>query len=286
MNQPSTRVLVVAAVAVAAVLGSVGGVVLEDRRDLVTTLQDETAAPVTIGAVTDALEQPPEGWDFEVPVFNASQLPLRARIASLEGIVDTVTPEPATSISPGSWGVLGFSVAVNCDASATGLVQHARVSVRGDDSDGEVRLALPGEGKVLVEYHRDLCRPGTAVSRERLAGVWMLDRGYGEDLTGFLGLMMWRFGRDGSFVADPEGGLFTNDTAIHGTYRIQGDLLTIDSDGGYACGPESNVIWRVSLDANDRMILGWLRGDCPGGELGDLWVMRRVLLDAGLPGPR
>lgn len=284
MNQPSTRVLVAAAVAIGAVVGLVGGVVLEDRQDLVASTQkDGTAAPITAGAVVDAIERPDDAWDFELPVYNASAAPLSASIVSFDGLVDSVTPEPVMSISPGKWGTLGFTVAVNCDTGAAEPVRHARLRVSGDGSTDEVRLVLPGEGKVLVDYHRDMCRQAGDASRERLAGVWMLDRGYGENLSGYLGLMMWRFGRDGSFVADPEGGLFTDDTAVRGTYRVESDLLTIDVDGGYACGAESHVVWRVSLDENDRMNLAWLRGDCPGGEQGDLWVMRRVLRDNGLP---
>ncbi len=237
---------------------------------------------MAVGPVSDASDQAPEGRAFELPVFNASETDVEARVASLEGAVDAVRPGPATSISPGTWGVVGFSVIANCDTRASEPVRHVHLGVAdGEDADREVRLALPGEGQVLVDYHRDLCRQGLRLSSNDLLGVWILDWAEG----GRPGSMLWRFGRDGSFVADPEGGLFTDDTAFSGTYRLRGELLTIDVSGGYACRAGGQVVWQVALDGDDRMTLNFLRGTCLGEE-DDLLVMFRVLRDAGLPGSR
>lgn len=287
MLRPSTTVLVAAAAAGAAVLGVAGGVVLEDRRDLVApTAQEERPVPLAIGPVVDRPDAPDGPWVFEVPVHNGSSAPVRARLAALDGIVDTVRPERRTVIAPGTWAGVAFTLAVNCDSPASEPIGHLRLALEGEGVRDEARLPLPGEGQVLLDYHRDLCRDGAPSDAGDLQGVWILDRAYGEDLQGFLGLMLWRFGRDGSFRADPEGGLLTDDTALRGTYSVAGDLLTIDVQGGYGCGAAGEVVWRLDVRGDDRMTLGWVRGACPDGQEGDVWVLRRVLLDRGLPGPR
>ena len=48
-----------------------------------------------------------------------------------------------------------------------------------------------------------------------------------------------RFDRDGSFVADAEGELYTDEVEVRGRYRLEGELLTIDVTGcrHRVCGP-------------------------------------------------
>ena len=91
-----------------------------------------------------------------------------------------------------------------------------------------------------------------------------------------------RFNRDGTFVADPEGGLFSGDQALWGPYRLHGRLVTIDIEGGYGCRRGSTATARAATISDNTLSLAWLRGGCPDAH-GDVWILRRLLLDVGLP---
>jgi hypothetical protein len=111
--------------------------------------------------------------------------------------------------------------------------------------------------------------------------VWLLETAYGH-LKEFAGIHLMRFNPDGTFVADPEGGLFSGDQALWGPYDLHGRLLTIDIEGGYGCRPGSTATARAAIRSANSLSLAWLRGGCPDAH-GDVWILRRLLLDVGLP---
>ncbi len=272
-------------VAIAAVAGVVVGALVENRSDLLASTHSVEAAQratVAAGAIKAGLQEPPDEWDFGLPVHNASDAPVDADLISLDGVSGPLTSRAARNIAPRSWGTVEFSVATNCDAALVESIASVRLRIGAPGGSADRTVALPGAGNVFVDYHRDLCRPGKPVKPAELHGVWMVDEVYGED-TGLVGIMLWRFGRDGSFTADPQGGLFSPNIALRGTYRLRDQLLTINVEGGYGCGASGPITWRVALDGYNRMTMAWIRGTCPSGEPGHLWVMQRVLRDVGLP---
>jgi len=269
--------------AMAAAAGLLVGALVENQSDLLSSTRPGDATPVAVGSIKVSLEETPDEWDFDLPVHNASDEPVDADLISLDGVSAPLKSHMAGNLPPRTWGTVRFSVATNCDVGRAESIASVRLRVGTSDGRIERTVALPEGGKVLVDYHRDLCRQGRPVEPAQLHGVWIVDKVYGDD-TGLVGLMLWRFGRDGSFIADPEGGLFTRDIAVRGTYRLRDELLTINVEGGYGCGPSGPITWRVALDGDDRMRLAWIRGTCPSGKQGHLWIMQRVLRDAGLPG--
>ncbi len=96
---------------------------------------------------------------------------------------------------------------------------------------------------------------------------------------------MMRFNPDGTFVMDPDGGLFAGRQAVWGSYRLDGALLTTTAEGGYVCetDPSDRASWVASIAADGKLRLALKPGSrCPDGD-GDVWIARRVLLDIGLP---
>ena len=114
----------------------------------------------------------------------------------------------------------------------------------------------------------------------------MVEEAYGGQ--NFVGVMVWRFERDGSFTADPEGlALLDVEHGVQGQYSLQEGELRLNVRGGYGCDPGNRSIWRPSLvdgpltnEVGERpplMTVAWLSGKCPDAMDGQIWVLRRVL---------
>jgi len=265
------------------VAGLVAGLLVGATKGIPGRPQDEPSArsPVTVGVVSEVLEGSVEDWDFELPVFNATAAPVDARLVAFEGASWRVTSGKAESLAAGTWGKIPFSVAANCDVLAPGPMSSVRLRVQTRDGASVTALALPGQGLALRDYHRAVCASADPLPASKLVGVWIVEKVYGPD-TYLVGIHLMRFDRGGLFVADPEGGLYSEDVGVRGRYRLEGELLTIDVTSGYGCVAPSTATWRVTV-RDDRMSLVWVRGDCPSGEPGDAWVIRRVLHAGGLP---
>ena len=238
--------------------------------------------PVTAGVVTEVLGSSADGWDFELPVFNASASPVDASLVTFGGANWTVTSDRAEDIAAWTWGKIPFSVAANCDVLAPGPMTSVRLRVQTREGASVADIALPGRGSALRDYHRAVCASAEPVTASKLVGVWIVEKVYGPD-TWLVGTHLMRFDRDGSFAADREGGLYSDDVGVRGKYRLEGELLTIDVTGGHGCVAPVVATWRVTV-RSDQMSMVWVRGVCPSGEPGDAWVVRRVLDPGRVPG--
>jgi hypothetical protein len=91
-----------------------------------------------------------------------------------------------------------------------------------------------------------------------------------------------RFELNGNFTSDAEGSLFSGEPGVWGTYRADGELLTITVKGGYGCAAGTRAVWRINLMPDERLSMVLVRGTCPAGSH-LIWVARRVQHDVGLP---
>lgn len=275
---------VVAAVCLA--LGLVAGLVVGRGPDFLTgdsTRQGGEDPPsLTLGAIVQAHDSAMTGWTFELPVHNATSRVVDADLASIEGLSSPFTSAAAKRIAPDAWRVIKFSAPANCDDPVSGAVSTVRLRLTRSDGRSRVTLPLPGEGRALVDYDRAVCGSGVSVEPDRLAGVWILERAYGPNMD-LAGSLLVRFGPDGSFTADPEGRLLSGGSAIRGRYRLRGQVLGISVQNSFGCGAGARQTWRLTVDASERLAMVWTDGDCPEGQEGNVWVLRRVLRDEGLP---
>jgi hypothetical protein len=273
-------------VGVAAAAGLAVGLVVGERTHLIgagSSSSDGTVAgPLTAGPVGQITEGPGQRWDFELPVFNSADQEVDARLVAFGSFPSPLLGATVENLSPGTWGVIPFSVTPNCDKRAPRALTTVRVRVQAPDGGSVTELPLPGEGEVLLDHHRTFCANANPVDPADIAGVWMVEKVYGKD-TDLVEPRVMRFNPDGSFVADQQGELFTEDADQRGTYRVEGELLVVEVAGGYLCRAGAEVVWRVTSDGSDRMSMVWVRGDCADGAQGDAWVAQRVLRDTGLP---
>jgi len=238
-----------------------------------------SAMPVAVGAIANVEPSAEHGDEFELPVFNAGADEIEVTIVDLGGW--TGLDSATETIAPDTWALVPFSAPPDCSdplpASVLAVLIQAKTS---SGRQYEEDVPVPDD-RALVEYHQVVCAPVDPIAPGQLAGVWHLETAYGPQ-AGLEGFHLMRFNRDGTFVADPEGGLFSGDQALWGSYRLRGSRLTIDVEGGYGCGPGSTSTARAGIRADGTLTLAWLRGACPRAR-GDVWILRRVLLDVGLP---
>ena len=271
-----------------ALVGLVVGALLGGRTDVlerigVTQEDPETIdAPISVGAVDTATDRDSDEAGFGLPVFNASDDAVDVSVAAVPGLTSRLESETVRQLRPGKWDVVHFSATPNCDRQPALDLPSVRLEVKGTEDTSESVVALPDQGSVLLEYHAAFCGSSRAVPEGFLEGVWMLERVFGPD-TSLERVHLMRFSDDGTFVADPEGGLFSGDQGVWGRYRVKDELLTTDVKGGYGCPGASGTVWRISLLPDDRLSMTVVRGDCPDGP-NQVWIARRVLRDVGLPG--
>jgi hypothetical protein len=205
------------------------------------------------------------------------------RGVAVVGLESPMTTDYGPKISPGAWEILEFEAPADCSRPLP--IDVFEVGLRVETSSGidDVEVRLPYDGAAaLLEYQRAVCAGAAPVDRGDLAGVWALQTVYGPE-TYMEGELLMRFNRDGSYAMDFEGGLFSRDVDVWGTYRIERRLLTLMPRSGAVCGLGDNSTWRPAVDAEEgSLTMVWLGGGCPDGE-GSVWIARRVLLDVGLP---
>ncbi|MGY1809287.1 hypothetical protein ACI8AF_18125 [Blastococcus sp. SYSU D00669] len=239
-----------------------------------------SAAPVAVGPVEEA---PTETPAFVLRIFNPGEHDAEVTLVEVAGWA----PDRSTTarVEGGSWGLVEFSAPADC-RRPLGDVRSARVRVRSSSGATERELPLPVSAGTLLDYHEARCAPPAPVTADELAGAWLLEEVYGSFKSGE-GVLMIRFDPDGTFVMDPQGGLFTGRPAVWGSYRVDGALLTTTAEDGWACepGPGGTATWLASVPAEGELRLALQPGSrCPQGE-GDVWLTRRVLLAPGLPSP-
>ena len=273
---------------VAALVGLVVGLLVGTGTGLPLQAADEPSSrsPFAVGLVSDNFAEAASEWDFELPVFNATDAPVDATLVAFDGATLGVTSGTAEDLAGGTWGRIQFSVAANCDALVPGPMQSVRLRVHTGDGTSVTAVPLPGRGLPLRDYHQAMCASADPVPARELVGVWLVEAVYGSDAWLDGRTLLMRFDRDGTFVTDSEGDLFADEVDVRGRYRLEGDLLTIDVTGAVVgCVAPSTATWRVTV-RDDEMSMVWVRGVCPSGEPSDAWVLERVMPAGGLPGSR
>ncbi len=231
--------------------------------------------PVSLGApepglAAGALRSAP-GGGFVLPVHNAGATAAEVAVTAVPGL--EVRRSPGVRVPAGGWAEVPLAGRVDCAATP---VEPTSVSLaRGGGDAAAVDLAEPGT--VVAALHEARCAPRRPLTRERIAGVWLLERAFGR-WTDLAGRHVLRFRRDGSFVADPEGVRFTAHRGVLGRYRLRGPFLDAVEQGfvGYACLPGDRAVWRAGQLRDGRVVLAYVRGrNCPD-QPGELWVLRRL----------
>jgi hypothetical protein len=209
---------------------------------------------------------------FSLPVHNAGDATVDVAVAAVPGV--TVLGTARVRVAAGTWSEVSFGVQVDCTAS----VPEPRVVTLAVGDDRRLDVGLPDEGgRVVGDLHDARCAPQRPLTRDRLAGVWLVERVYGR-WTGMAGRLVVVFRRDGSLLSDPAGVRFTANSGVLGRYRLRGPLLDAVERGftGYACLPGDRAVWRAGQLPDGRVVLGFLHGgNCPE-QPGELWVLRRM----------
>ena len=275
----STSRLLISVAAVCLGLGFLAGGQSDilPRGDL--TDGSSSVPPVATGGISQ-FEGASSGAEFQLPVFNPGEEEVEVTLLDLGGWGAGHLESRPVSITPDTWRAVWFSAPADCEDPLPDpvLVVSIQADASTDKWEGEVPIP---DDHAVVEYHEVVCDVSDPVTPGQLAGVWLLETAYGPQ-SAFAGIHLMRFNRDGTFVADPEGGLFSGDQALWGPYRLRGARLTIDIEGGYGCGPGSTATARAAIRSDNTLSLAWLHGGCPEANH-DVWILRRVLLDVGLP---
>lgn len=197
---------------------------------------------------------------------------------------ELVAVEHATLL-PGAWRTVRFGAPADCFFGVPRILGSVRLTVLTADGEREQEIPLAGGGRNLLEYHAAMCAPQVLPRPQDLEGVWVVEDAFGGQ--DFVGIMVWRFGRDGSFVADPEGlALLDVEHGVDGRYTLDDGEMRLHVEGGYGCDPGGTSIWRPSLVEGPRttsdgqgplMTVAWVGGECPGDMDGQIWILRRVL---------
>jgi len=267
-----------------ALAGLVVGLLVGTGAGLPVQGEDELSSrsPLAVGTVSEVFVESRAGWDFKLPVFNATAVPVDARLVAFDDSTWTVTSGTAGDLPAGAWGEVPFSVAANCDLPAPGDMKSVRLRLQTPDGSSFAELPLPGRGMALRDYHEAVCASADPVPARELVGVWIVERVYGSDSWLDTNLLA-RFDRDGSFFADDEAELYTDEVEVWGRYRLEGELLTVDvTDAVFGCVAPSTATWRVTV-RDAQMWMVWVRGVCPGDEPGAAWALRRVTHAGGMP---
>jgi hypothetical protein len=274
-------------VRLAAVAGAclVGGFLAGDRVNIFGDDLESTAAPsgplIAVGSIDKSYDAA-TGFEFELPVLNSSEERIQVRKIDLVGLASRVTETYTPEIFPGEWKVLELEVPADCSEPPPADISMIRLRVERPSGTDDIEVRLPYNGAaVLLDYHGAVCRRAAPVDRGDLAGVWALQTGYGPE-TDLESSLVMRFTADGTYVWDFDGGLFSGDKAVWGTYRIRGRLLVFMPEGGSLCGPRDISTWRAAVDDQEGVLtMVWRAGTCPDGE--GVWIARRILRDNGLP---
>lgn len=278
----------------AALVGLVVGLVLGLVPDWRGDASDGVSAPdlpgfdIQAGAVETTDELGGHGPEFALRLLNRGDEDVTVTGLRFEQLpTDLVDFEPAV-LRPGAWGSLHFAAPPDCFTGVPAALSTARLTLQEDGERYGRTVEVAGEGRRLLDYQQALCASGGPARPDDLIGMWMLDDTFSSsDLEGAL---LWRFHRDGTFVADPEGLMFLDEQrAVEGRYSLRRGRLVTDVHSGYACSRGDRAVWRATMmsTAPDRvplMALAWQGGRCPTEAPSVAWVLRRIVDGTDTPG--
>jgi hypothetical protein len=238
--------------------------------------------------VAGAVERLPDEYGFQIRLLNATTDDLRVGLV-YDGRrppgTGPVTSGQSTTIPPATWRAVPLHVPGDCRSLEPTRV-HALVRRPGGRPEA-LLLPLPPRTSVLRELIATRCRDHPPPGRTALVGLWVVAEGYAFQTQH---PDLWRFDRDGTFVADSNGRLFVEDPGLAGTYRIEGRHLLLRVTGGYraACltGPAIDV--DTARMPGNRLLFSFPDSPPPGGAgcalpTGVDWVLQRLAGPRGLP---
>jgi hypothetical protein len=158
--------------------------------------------------------------------------------------------------------LIGLATAVGCaadsDADSDATTTEASQTPTGPATTPGLSEVSPADEAFLT---------GRAPTPERLQGVWRQD---GD-------VLLVRFSPP-NLVSFDNGGLLFESPAVHGTYGIAGDLITVHVDGGYAgCGGQEFAM-RASLPQEGQLRFVHTRpgtGNCAPSQ-NERWSLQQV----------
>jgi hypothetical protein len=247
----------------------------EPERDAAETL---IAGSINMTGLADA-----NGPVFALELRNAGDEAIEVtdlRFDDLAGHLEGVVP---TRLVPGAWSYVSFGAPAGCVSVIPSGLGPARLTFGARGGEREKAISIAGAGRDLLDYYAARCEEHGELRPADLAGTWVLVDAFGEQE--FVGSMVWRFDRDGTFVADPDGlALLDVEHAVDGRYSLENGELVVDVEGGHGCRSWDGSVWRASLaeswtppEPQPLMKIVWVRGTCPAGMPEQIWVLRRVL---------
>ena len=269
-------------------IGALLGVAAVDKAPRPGT--DATPEPTVVAGTIERLPSGhASGSAFKLDLRNGGVESVEVSGLRFDGLDSDLVAEQDALLRPGVWRSVVFGATVDCSLKVPRTLGSVLLTLRTPEGEREQEIPLPGGGRSLVEYHAAVCAQQVMPRARDLVGVWVVAEALGSQDR--VGIMVLRFGRDGSFVADPAG-LALRHAAEHGVegrYSLEGGELRVDIDGGYMCSRGDSATWRpsmvvgprtTSLDEQPRMTIAWVGGECSDEMDGQIWTLHRVLDDA------
>lgn len=248
--------------------------------------QDDSAAiePTAVaGAVEKVSSADENGPAFGLPLHNGADETVEVTAIRFDDLDSELVAVQKPSLPPGSWRSVQFAAPADCSHPDQAPLASVHLTLQTADGEDDARIALPGGGQAVLDYHAAVCQPQVMPRVRDLVGVWVVEEAVGSQ--DFVGVMVWRFEADGTFTADPEGlALLDVKHGVEGRYSLTDEHLLLDVDGGYGCDPGNRSVWRPSLVAGPpppeelpRMTVAWVGGTCPDDMEGQVWYLRKVI---------
>jgi hypothetical protein len=240
-------------------------------------------SPTVVAGVLDQAAAAEHGAEFALPLRNAGTQDVRVTLLSVGSLRLAAERAPTVELSPGETQSVWFKVPDDCSLSSRrGSLDSAGITTEIAGSRRTLEIRIP-DVTALAEYRTAVCAAQDDIDVRELLGVWLVERSFGGWDYGE-GAHLVRFRADGTFVADPDGRLFTADVAVAGRYWLRDGLLRTETDSGAACAPGTHATWRVHRRGPVELALVFADGACPRAPAG-VWLIRRVLVERGLPPP-
>jgi hypothetical protein len=267
--------------AVALMVGLLAGVAIGERTDVwkapgavdaAATDPDLQAASLQISG-----ESTEHGTLFDLQLLNHDDESVTVTglaFGDLRGDVAEV------ELAPGGWESVRFAAPLDCSYGVPPTLTSVRVFLEGADGGIEREVELPGRSSTLRDYYKAVCASGGPPPRRELVGIWTIDDSFPPDELGMS--MLWRFQRDGTFVADTEGVLLLDEPrALQGRYSLRRGRLVIEYNGrGYVESAAGHrEVWRPRMmsDATEQRVPLMAVTLIEGSDSDGIWVMRRII---------
>ncbi len=262
-------------------VGLVAGVAFGARTDVREGLGVADAAPTAPNLQTGTLQISEESGEhgplFDLQLFNHGDEAVTVTGLDFDDLRGDVAE---VELAPGGWESVRFATPPGCSYGVPPTLRSVQVTLKGADGVFEREIELPERSSTLRDYYTAACASGGPPPLRELVGIWMMDDGF-RPLDELEKSMLWRFQRDGTFVADPEGVLlFDEPRGLQGRYVLRQGRLVIELDGsGYADSGGQREVWQATMisDATKERVPLMAVTLLGGSGSDDVWVMRRII---------